>query len=49
LKGWQSSHAALYSVTSIPQTLLLDRQGNIIARNLRGDQLGAKLKELFGE
>ncbi|MBL7807200.1 MAG: TlpA family protein disulfide reductase [Saprospiraceae bacterium] len=49
LKGWQSGHAALYSVTSIPQTLLLDRQGNIIARNLRGDQLGAKLKELFGE
>jgi thiol-disulfide isomerase/thioredoxin len=48
LKGWQSSHAALYSVTSIPQTLLLDREGKIIARNLRGEQLGAKLKEIFG-
>ena len=49
LKGWQSQHAALYSVTSIPQTLLLDRDGKIIVRNLRGEQLGEKLKELFGE
>lgn len=49
LKGWQSEHARLYSVSSIPQTLLLDKEGKIIARNLRGDQLGDKLKELFGE
>jgi thiol-disulfide isomerase/thioredoxin len=47
LKGWQSAHAALYSVTSIPQTLLLDRDGKIIARNLRGEQLGQKLQEIF--
>ena len=49
LKGWQSAHAALYSVSSIPQTLLLDRDGKIIARNLRGEQLGAKLEEIFGK
>lgn len=49
LKGWQSEHAALYSVTSIPQTLLIDREGKIIVRNLRGEQLGEKLKEIFGE
>lgn len=49
LKGWQSAHAALYSVTSIPQTLLVDREGKIIARNLRGEQLGQKLQEIFGE
>lgn len=49
LKGWQSAHAALYSVTSIPQTLLIDREGKIIARNLRGEQLGAKLEEMFGK
>ena len=48
LKGWQSSHAALYSVTSIPQTLLIDRDGKIIARNLRGEELGEKLKQIFG-
>jgi thiol-disulfide isomerase/thioredoxin len=49
LKGWQSAHAAMYSVTSIPQTILLDREGKIIARNLRGEQLEQKLKEIFGE
>jgi peroxiredoxin len=49
LKGWQSQHAQLYSVTSIPHTVLLDREGKIIARNLRGEQLGQKLAEIFGE
>jgi len=49
LKGWSSEHAKLYSVSSIPQTLLLDREGKIIQRNLRGEQLGEKLKEIFGE
>jgi peroxiredoxin len=49
LKGWQSEHAAMYSVTSIPQTVLIDKKGNILARNIRGEQLGAKLKEIFGE
>lgn len=48
LKGWSSDHARLYSVNSIPQTLLLDREGKIIQRNLRGEQLSAKLEELFG-
>ncbi len=49
LKGWQSDHAALYSVTSIPQTILLDRDGKIIQRNLRGEALESKLREVFGE
>jgi thiol-disulfide isomerase/thioredoxin len=49
LGGWQSQHAALYSVNSIPTTLLLDQQGRILARNLRGEQLGQKLREIFGE
>ncbi len=48
LKGWQSEHAKLYSVNSIPQTLLLDKEGKIIVRNLRGEQLGQKLQEIFG-
>ena len=48
LKGWQSNHAAMYAVSSIPQTVLLDREGKIIARNLRGEALSAKLFELFG-
>lgn len=49
LKGWQSEHAALYSVTSIPQTVLVGKDGRIIVRNIRGEQLGQKLKEIFGE
>ncbi|TNE51667.1 MAG: TlpA family protein disulfide reductase [Bacteroidetes bacterium] len=49
LKGWKSEHAQLYSVTSIPQTLLIGPDGKIIQRNLRGPQLGAKLQELLGE
>jgi thiol-disulfide isomerase/thioredoxin len=49
LKGWQSAHAALYSVSSIPQTVLVDKEGKIIVRNIRGEQLGAKLEELFGK
>lgn len=49
LKGWQSQYANLYSVTSIPQTVLVGKDGRIIARNIRGEQLGMKLKEIFGE
>ncbi|MEO1408317.1 MAG: TlpA disulfide reductase family protein [Bacteroidota bacterium] len=48
LKGWQNEVAGSYSVRSIPHTLLLDQDGKIIARNLRGGQLDAKLKEIFG-
>lgn len=47
LKGWQSEHAKIYSVTSIPQTILLDKDGRIIQRNLRGEALIAKLDEIF--
>ncbi len=49
LKGWKSSAAALYGVRSIPHTVLLDKEGRIIARNLRGPKLEAKLAEIFGE
>lgn len=48
LGGWKSSAAALYSVKSIPQTFLLDAEGKIIAKNLRGERLEKKLEELFG-
>jgi peroxiredoxin len=48
LKGWQNEVAALYGVQSIPQNFLLDPDGKIIAKNLRGNELKAKLKELLG-
>jgi len=49
LGGWQSSAAALYQVHSIPQTFLLDKNGRIIAKALRSEQLEAKLEELLGK
>lgn len=47
LKGWKNEVAQSYGVTSIPQTVLLDQEGKIIARNLRGPTLEAKLQEIF--
>ena len=49
LKGWQNEVAKLYSVRSIPHTVLIDSEGKILARNLRGPQLEMKLKEIFGD
>ncbi len=48
LKGWQNEVAGLYSVTSIPHTVLLDKEGKILGRNLRGAALEEKLAEVFG-
>ena len=47
LKGWKSSIAALYGVQGIPQNFLIDREGKIIAKALRGQGLGEKLMELI--
>lgn len=47
LKGWKSKYAQQYGVSSIPQTVLLDREGKIMARNLRGKALEAKLADVF--
>ena len=47
LKGWQSSAAGLYNITAIPHTILLDKEGKIIAKNLRGAALEAKLAEVL--
>ena len=47
LKGWGSAAGKLYAVKSIPATVLLDRDGNIVAKNLRGDALREKLEELY--
>ncbi|MEO6188755.1 MAG: TlpA disulfide reductase family protein [Ginsengibacter sp.] len=47
LKGWNNEVAALFHVRSIPQNLLIDPDGKIIAKNLRGDVLENKLEELL--
>ena len=47
LKGWKSSAAALYEVSGIPKTFLLDKDGRIIGKDLRGPALEMKLSEIF--
>jgi thiol-disulfide isomerase/thioredoxin len=47
LKGWQSAGARAYGVNSIPATYLLDENGVIIAKNLRGAALENALKALL--
>jgi thiol-disulfide isomerase/thioredoxin len=39
LKGWKSEVAAMYGVQSIPYNFLLDPNGNIIAEDIRGNDL----------
>lgn len=48
LKYWRSQAAIDYQVGAIPATFLIDPDGIIIAKNLRGVTLAAKLKEIFG-
>ena len=47
LKGWSNSVAGMFHITNIPQNLLLDPSGKIIAKNLRGPRLDKKLDALL--
>ena len=47
LKGWQSAAGATYGVRSIPFTVLVDKNGNVIAKGLRGEALEHKVKEIL--
>lgn len=49
LKYWQSAVVPEYQIQGIPLTFLVDKEGTIIAKNLRGPALENKLAELFGE
>lgn len=49
LKYWQSEAAKTYNITGIPFSLLLDPNGVIIDKNLRGAALHQKLAEIFDE
>jgi peroxiredoxin len=48
LQFWNNSAAVLYNVKGIPQNILVDPKGKIVAKNLRGPALEAKLCELLG-
>ncbi len=47
-KYWDSAIAKLYLVEGIPHTVLIGRDGKIVAVDLRGEALAAKVKELLG-
>ncbi len=47
LKGWQSSVVQLYGFNSIPHTVLIDTEGNLVQVGLRGAALESKINELI--
>jgi len=47
LKRWKSATGKLYGVRSIPHTVLLNKEGVIIAKNLKGEALRSKISELL--
>ncbi|MCJ8208855.1 AhpC/TSA family protein [Mucilaginibacter sp. RS28] len=47
LKGWANEAAELYGVKAIPMNFLVDPQGRIVAKYLRGEDLNNKLKEIY--
>lgn len=47
LAGWKSQAVSVFSFSGIPHTVLVDPNGNIVAKNLRGAELKAKLAELY--
>jgi thiol-disulfide isomerase/thioredoxin len=48
LKQWQTEATQIYGFNGIPFTVLIDKEGKIIEKNLRGAQLDEKLKSIFG-
>ena len=47
LNGWTSSGGKTYGIRSVPSTVLVDREGKVVARNLRGSDLERKLEQLL--
>ena len=47
LKFWQDPIAKLYNIRAIPASFIIDKEGRIIQKNLRGPQLAAKISELL--
>ncbi|MCW2263169.1 MULTISPECIES: TlpA disulfide reductase family protein [Sphingobacterium] len=49
LKGWDNEAGVMYDVKAIPMNFLVDPNGKIIAKYLRGEELDLKLAEIFGK
>ena len=46
-KGWECPVAKIYNVTGIPKMYLLDKEGRIVAMDLRGEALKEKVASFF--
>lgn len=49
MQGWKCAAAPAYEIDAIPDNILIDPQGKIIDRGLRGKALHSRLQELLGE
>ena len=49
LKGWKNEVAKTYGITAVPQNFLIDKDGVIIAKNLKGEDLTTRLSEIFSK
>jgi len=49
LKFWDEPIAVQYQVQSIPATFILDASGKVVAKDLKGEELRAKIKELLAK
>ena len=49
LKGWECAAAPIYKIDAIPDNILIDPQGMIIDRALRGKSLHRRLEKLFAQ
>ncbi len=47
LQFWDSPLVNVYDIKDIPKNFLLDKEGNIIAKDIHGEQLSDKLEEIF--
>lgn len=49
LKGWDNAVGKMYGVEAVPKNFLIDPNGKIVAKDLRGAELNQKLSELLGD
>lgn len=49
LAGWRNAASREYGISSIPHTMLIDRDGSILATHLRGQGVESALRGVFGE
>jgi len=49
LNGWNNVVAKMFNIRSVPDNILIDRDGKVLARGLRGENLEKKLAEVFSD